>query len=110
MFAAGVVKVILDSIELLHRPKNFCGLNFDAIIAEFTSKHLATLRHLSCVRNATSVVCLALALASLTSCSRQEPISRDELQSELRSAASIAAETNTFIEYVRQNRATDQYA
>lgn len=53
---------------------------------------------------------MCLALASLTSCSRQEPISRDELQSKLRSAASIAAETNTFVQYVRQNRATEQYA
>ena len=75
---------------------------------EFISKHLSTLRHLCCVQKATSVVCLAL--ASLTSCSGQKQISQDELQSKLRSAASIAAETTTFIEYVRQKRATDQYA
>jgi hypothetical protein len=76
--------------------------------AEFTSKHLSTLLHLCCVQMASLIVCLAL--ASLASCSRQKPISQDELQSKLRSAASIAAETNTFIEYVRQQRATDQYA
>ena len=51
-----------------------------------------------------------LALAALTSCSCQKPISQIELQSKLRSAASIAAETGTFIDYIGQNRATDQYA
>lgn len=56
----------------------------------------------------TSLVCLAL--AALTSCSRQKTFSRDELQSKLRAAESIAAEAGTFIDYVRQQRATDQYA
>jgi hypothetical protein len=37
-------------------------------------------------------------------------ISQDELQSKLRSAASIAAETGTFLDYVGQNRPTNQYA
>lgn len=49
-------------------------------------------------------------LATLTSCSRQEHLTRDELKSKLRLAASIAAETNTFIDYVEQKRATSQYA
>lgn len=53
---------------------------------------------------------MCLALAVLTSCSRQKPLSREELQSKLRSAESIAVETVTFIDYVRQKRATDQYA
>lgn len=60
------------------------------------------------MHKAASLVCLAL--AALTSCSRQKPLSRDELQSKLRSAASIAAETTTFIDYVRQERTTDHYA
>jgi hypothetical protein len=64
--------------------------------------------HLWCVHKATSLVCLVV--ATLTSCSRQKPLSRDELQSKLRSAASIAAETGTFLDYVREKRATEQYA
>jgi hypothetical protein len=60
------------------------------------------------VEKTTVVACLAL--AALTACTRQKSISRDELQSKLRSAASIAAETATFFDYVRQRRATDQYA
>ena len=51
-----------------------------------------------------------IALAALTSCSHGKPISRDELKSKLRSAASIAAETGTFVDYIRQERATDHYA
>jgi hypothetical protein len=60
------------------------------------------------VKKVAPLACLAL--AALTSCSRQKPISQIELQSKLRSAASIAAETGTFIDYIGQNRATDQYA
>jgi hypothetical protein len=60
------------------------------------------------VQKAPLLACLAL--ATLTSCSRQKPISQSELQSKLRSAASIAAETGTYIDYIAQNRATDQYA
>jgi hypothetical protein len=60
------------------------------------------------VRKTTSLACLALAV--LSSCSRQKAISRDELQSKLRSASSVAAETGTFLDYVRQKRATDEYA
>lgn len=55
-----------------------------------------------------SLACLAL--VALTCCSRRKPISHDELQSKLRSAAFIAAETATFVDYVGQNRATVQYA
>ena len=52
-------------------------------------------------------MCLTLAL---TCCSHQKPISRDELKSKLRSASSIAAETTAFVDYVRQQRATEHYA
>jgi hypothetical protein len=78
------------------------------IATECRSKHLSTSVHLWSVHKTISVVCLAL--SSLASCSRHEPLSRDELQSKLRSAESVAAEVGTFINYVRQNRATDQYA
>ena len=57
---------------------------------------------------ATLLACLVVAAS--VSCSRQRPLTRDELRSKLRSAASIAAETSTFADYVRQNRATDHYA
>jgi hypothetical protein len=60
------------------------------------------------VHKTTSLVCLALAV--FTSCSRHKPISRDELQSKLRSAESIAAEAGMFLDYVRDKRATHQYA
>jgi hypothetical protein len=60
------------------------------------------------VHKTASLVCLAL--AALLSCSRQKPLSRDELQSKLRSAESIAAETGTFIDYVQHGRATNPYA
>lgn len=64
--------------------------------------------HLSSVHKTTLLACIAL--AALTSCSHGKPISRDELKSKLRSAASIAAETGTFVDYIRQERATDHYA
>jgi hypothetical protein len=60
------------------------------------------------VHKSTLLVCLAL--AALTSCSRQKPFSRDELQSKVRSAESIASETGMLIDFVRQGRATHQYA
>lgn len=71
------------------------------------SKHLKAALHLCCVHKI-SLVCLAL--AALISCSRHKPLSRDELQSQLRSAESIAAETSTLIDYVRHGRATTLYA
>ena len=60
------------------------------------------------MHKATLLVCLAL--APLISCSRQKPLSRDELQSKLRSAESIAAEAGTLIDYIRHGRATHPYA
>jgi hypothetical protein len=47
---------------------------------------------------------------ALTCCSRQKPLSQGELQSKLRAAESIAAETGMFLDYVRQKRVTNQYA
>jgi hypothetical protein len=60
------------------------------------------------VQRAASLACLTL--VALNCCSRQKPISQDGLQSKLRSAASIAAETATFLDYVEQERSTVQYA
>ena len=44
------------------------------------------------------------------SCSRQKTITTDELRSELTSAVSLAAETETIIDYVAQHRLTHNYA
>jgi len=60
------------------------------------------------VHKTTLLVCLAL--AALASCSHDRPLSRDELQSKLISAESLASETNTFLQFVRQGRATDPYS
>jgi Tfp pilus assembly protein PilP len=43
-------------------------------------------------------------------CSRHKTLTTDELRSELISAKSLAAETEMFLDYVRQNRATKYYA
>lgn len=51
-----------------------------------------------------------MTLPLLASCSRHKPIASDELQSQLTSAASLAAEAEVFVDYVRQNRATRNYA
>jgi hypothetical protein len=81
--------------------------NSKTATTEFASKHLSTLGHLWGVHRASIAL---LALVALTCCSRQKPISQNELQSQLRSAESIAAETGTFLDYVGQNRATNTYA
>lgn len=53
---------------------------------------------------------MLVTLPLLASCSRHKPIASDELQSQLTSAASLAAEAEVFVDYVRQNRATRNYA
>jgi hypothetical protein len=53
---------------------------------------------------------LLLAAAALTSCSRKKTISRDDLRSEIMSAYSFAAESEMFIDYIRQGHATHHYA
>ena len=55
-------------------------------------------------------VALLTPLLLLASCSRRNTITRDELRSQLTSAVSFAAEAEAFIDYVRQNRATRNYA
>jgi outer membrane murein-binding lipoprotein Lpp len=46
----------------------------------------------------------------LCGCSRHKNLTTDELRSELISAKSLAAETEMFLDYVRQKRATKYYA
>ena len=46
----------------------------------------------------------------LCACSRQKILTKDELRSELTSAKSLAAETEMFLDYVQQRRATKHYA
>jgi hypothetical protein len=53
---------------------------------------------------------LFVVLAAFSSCFHQQPLSRDELRSKLQMAASIGAETSTFIDYVAERRATSPYA
>jgi len=46
----------------------------------------------------------------LCACSRQKTLTRKDLRSELTSAKSLAAETEMFLDYVQQRRATKHYA
>ena len=46
----------------------------------------------------------------LACCSHQQRLSRDDLHSQLTSAASFASEAELFIEYVQQDRSTRAYA
>lgn len=55
----------------------------------------------------------AFALGSilvLPACSRHKTLTREELRSEIISAKSLAEETEMFLDYVRQDRATKYYA
>jgi hypothetical protein len=61
------------------------------------------------VPNIKALLLLATILL-LASCPRHKPITSDELQSQLTFAASLAAEAEIFVDYVRQNRATRNYA
>jgi hypothetical protein len=49
-------------------------------------------------------------ILSLCACSRQKTLTTEKLRSELFSAKSLAAETEMFLDYVRENRATKYYA
>jgi hypothetical protein len=58
-----------------------------------------------------AIVAFALGfILVLSACSRHQTLTKDELRSELISAKSLAAETEMFLDYVRQNRATKDYA
>jgi hypothetical protein len=49
-------------------------------------------------------------ILALSACSRHKTLTRDELRSQIFSAKSLAAETEIFVDYVRQKRATKHYA
>ncbi len=58
-----------------------------------------------------AIVAFALGfILVMSACSRHKTLTKDELRSELISAKSLAAETEMFLDYVRQNRATRNYA
>jgi hypothetical protein len=57
-----------------------------------------------------SAAVLALAAMLATGCSREKSISRDEAQSEIRSAQSLAAESELFINFVIQGHSRQHYA
>ena len=61
-------------------------------------------------RNLTAALLLIPLLLLLAACSRQRRITADDLRSDLTSAISFAAETEIFIDFVRQGRSTDNYA
>jgi hypothetical protein len=56
------------------------------------------------------ILALLLAAAALTSCSRKKTLGPDDLRSEIRSAHSFVAESEMFIDYIRQGHATRHYA
>ena len=58
-----------------------------------------------------AIVAFALGfILVLCACSRHKILTREELRSDLISAKSLVAETEMFLDYVRQNRATKYYA
>jgi hypothetical protein len=61
-------------------------------------------------RGQTIVILALLLAAALTSCSRKKTLGPDDLRSEIRSAHSFVAESEMFIGYIRQGRATRHYA
>src|SRR5437764_3858561 len=61
-------------------------------------------------RNAAKTLSLFLILLLAAACSQKKTITKEQLRSQLTSAASLAAEAETFIDYVRQNRLTRNYA
>src|ERR1051326_9126914 len=49
-------------------------------------------------------------IVALCACSRQKTLSKDELRSQLTSAKSLTAETEMFLDYLRQHRPTKPFA
>jgi hypothetical protein len=56
------------------------------------------------------VVTAIAAVSLLCGCSRQKTVGPDDLRSDLTAAISLASETETFIDYVGQQRATSNFA
>jgi siroheme synthase len=59
------------------------------------------------VRNLIATLAFAILLSS---CSRQKIIGPDDLRSQLTAAISLAAETETFLDYLSQHRSTTSFA
>jgi hypothetical protein len=58
----------------------------------------------------TAVVLLcSMVAATLASCSRNKTVGRDDVRSQIRSANSFVAESEMFIDYIRQGHATHRY-
>jgi hypothetical protein len=59
---------------------------------------------------AAAKACATTFLLLLAGCSRTKAIDREQAQSELRQASSLAAESELFTDFVRQGKATRRYA
>ena len=62
------------------------------------------------IRGIPGISLLLLGILLLAACSRQRTVTRDELRSDMVSAASLAAEAETFVEDVRAGRSTRAFA
>lgn len=60
--------------------------------------------------NSLQLLAILLIAVTMTSCSRQKTVTSEELRSTLKQAASLASESEAFIDYVLQKRATENYA
>jgi hypothetical protein len=58
---------------------------------------------------ALAVLLCSMLTATLASCSRNKTVGRDEVRSQIRSANSFVAESEMFIDYIRQGHATHHY-
>jgi hypothetical protein len=58
---------------------------------------------------ALAVLLCSIVAATLASCSRNKTVGRDEVRSQIRSANSFVAESEMFIDYIRQGHATHHY-
>lgn len=75
-----------------------------------SNNRAAKFLHLAKVRSGPQVVLLSAMLLFTTSCARHKIISAEELHSKLAAAISLAAETEAFLEIVRQGRTTPAFA
>lgn len=71
---------------------------------------MSPLLHLWGVSNTLKLSVLPLFALLLTSCSRHKTVTPEELRSHLLSAISVATEAEIFIDYIRANRVTRNYA
>lgn len=73
-------------------------------------KHVRSFWRPKVLSNTAKMGVLLAILMLLASCSQPKTITRDELRSDLTSAASFAAEAETFLDYVQQGRASREFA